>query len=238
MAVWDWDDVPHQVCAFDGSAHPSARLAASLVPPAPPLGPAYDAWFAERSGHPVLQLCEWSVSDLIPSIFAVLRENGSRFGFVVEQAQGWVPAETYCKVTLDEATAAQIARDSAMDPTMAFADDTGRCVLASWWSDDAWIAMEPDLFAQWLSREPLQMLIDGDWRSFDTFASAKAAANRWKEEYLRAQEEWRNGAPRAPAPCPPPPGPYPGNPGYSAAPGSHAVSVRWSRSARRTGGDS
>lgn len=191
MAVWDWDDVPHEVFPFDGSEHPSARLAARLVPPKPPLTPAYDTLFEDRSGHPLLQLCEWGVSSLVPEIFAVLRESGSRYGLVVEQAEGWQPARTYRRFTLDEATALRIFKDSAMDPTMAFVDDTGRCALGSWWSDDTWIAMEPGLFETWLSRHPLELEIDGEWRSLASFAAAKAAADKWKADYFKAQEEWR-----------------------------------------------
>lgn len=191
MAVWDWDDVPHETLVLDGNAPAAATLAASLVPPEPPITAAYDTFFEERSGHPLLQLCEWGVSSLIPEIFAMLRGSGSKFGFVVEQGHGWKPAGICRKIALDEATALRIFNDFAMDPTMAFVDDTGRCALASWWSDDCWIAMEPILFETWLSTNPLQMWIDGDWRRYDSFTSAKVAADKWKADYLRSQEEGR-----------------------------------------------
>lgn len=161
MATWDWNDVPHEEHPLVGGPL-LAQRAACLVPGMPQSGMEYDALLEKVSGLPALSLVEWSVSALVPEIFRLLRETGSQYGFVVEQGDNWAPAANYRKIYMGEATAAQIARDSAMDPTMAFVDDTNRCVLSSWWSDHTWMCLTPELFTRWIAEQKPDLTLWAD----------------------------------------------------------------------------
>lgn len=176
MGTWDWEDVPHEECSFDGAPAAALRSAkfAQLI----------TSEFEElpkKSDLPMLSLVERSLSDEVPSIFRTLREAGSTRGFVVSVGDEDENTGFYRIVDISEEVANCIMNDSAMDVPMSFVDDTGRCLLASYWSDFAWIGMSPDLFENWLSQCQLDLTLwcgSAPWPVARNFAHARELAER------------------------------------------------------------
>jgi hypothetical protein len=155
MGTWDWNDVRHELVPLV-QAPEAVRLAAAIASE-----PAYDKdWerrVFEKTGLAQLSLVEWSICSEVDTIFATLRDNGSQWGYVVEEGATSVAEATARKIALTPATARKISDDLAMDFPMVFIDDQQLCILVSYFSDYALICMREDLFEIWLANNPIDL---------------------------------------------------------------------------------
>ncbi len=173
MGTWDWKAVRHEIIPLD-QVPEAARLAAAII-----TEPLFDRDFEKRvfeqTGLAQLCLIEWSISSVVESIFATLRNRGSVWGYVVEQGATPVTEGPSRKIALTAATARKISDDLAMDFPMAFVDDQQLCVLVSYFSDYALICMREDLFETWLADNPIDLTPFLDEPPFPLADNLKAA---------------------------------------------------------------
>lgn len=160
MGTWYWEGV-HSITAPMEHA-PSAALLAASICPGQLLDDDYEAFVGAKTRLPQLSLVEWSVSDMAPAIFPLLREAGSHVGYVVSQGAEYRPEGGFRTLALNSPTAEAIIRDSSMDMPMAFVDEHCRCALVSYHTDYALISMTTHLFDQWLKKAPLDLSMWSD----------------------------------------------------------------------------
>lgn len=156
MGYWDWEDVQNEVVPIN-LAPECARLAASIISNEI----ASEEWerkVFELTGLPQISLIEWHVCDEVEGIFKLLRAEGSKTGYVVEN-DGPVAKDYTRQISLSATTAEQIYRDSAMEFPMTFVDEQQLCVLVSYFSDYALICLREDLFEKWLTKRSLDLTI-------------------------------------------------------------------------------
>ena len=184
MGTWDWKAVGHELVPLD-QVPEIARLAASII-----AEPVFDEDFEKRvfdeTGLAQLSLIEWSISSEVESIFATLRDNGSEWGYVVEQIDPTLAESPPRKIALTAATARKISDDLAMDFPMVFVDDQQTCMLVSYFSDYALICMREDLFEGWLANNPIDLSLRYDEPpspSADNLTAAREFADRRRIEW-------------------------------------------------------
>lgn len=184
MGTWDWKVVRHELVPLD-QVPEMARLAAAII-----AEPVFDKDFEKRvldeTGLAQLSLIEWSISSEVESIFATLRDNGSEWGYVVEQGAQALTESPPRKIALTAATAKKISDNLAMDFPMVFIDDQQLCVLVSYFSDYALICLREDLFGRWLADNPIDLSLRYDESPFpaaDNLESAREFADRRRIEW-------------------------------------------------------
>ena len=172
MGTWDWEGVENEIVPLN-LAPECAKLAAAIISK----DWAYEDWereVFERSGLPQLSLIEWRVCHEIESIFELLRAEGSKAGYVVEN-DGPVAKDYARQISLSATTAEQIHRDLAMEFPMAFIDDQQLCVLVSYFSDYALICLREDLFEKWLAKNPMDLTLFGNEEPYPIASDLKNA---------------------------------------------------------------
>jgi hypothetical protein len=173
MGTWDWDEVSHELVLL-GEA-PAAALQAAAIISAPVFDDDWEKGVLDQTGLAQLSLAEWSISSEIETIFAVLRDSGSKFGYVMEPGAASKAEGTARKLALTPATAKTIADDLAMDFPMAFIDEQQLCLLVSYFSDYSLICQREDLFETWLANNPIDLALHENEPPFPAADNLKAA---------------------------------------------------------------
>ncbi|MEP0189626.1 MAG: hypothetical protein ABJE00_04365 [Erythrobacter sp.] len=168
MGTWNWDDVPHQKHPMSEATEP-VQLAAKLA--CLEIGSQnFEAEAAALIDLPFLGLIEWGAEDYLPETFAILKEAGSIRGFVVDEGEKGKPADFFRSLDLTDQIARAIQTDDAMNFPMVFVDDQQLCVMASFYSDYALIAMRSDLLDQLVTLEEFDLTM---WASEPTYPAPR-----------------------------------------------------------------
>ena len=168
MGIWDWVDVPHQKHPMSEAIAP-VQLATKLVA-ADVSGQHFETEAEALLEIPFLSLIEWAPEDHLPETFAILRETGSERGFIVEVGKDAKPVDFFRSFELTDQVARAIQNDDAMNFAMVFVDDQQLCVMASYYTDYALIAMRADLLDQLVTLEDFDLTT---WATEPEFPAAR-----------------------------------------------------------------
>ncbi|MGE3689959.1 MAG: hypothetical protein AB7F98_01115 [Novosphingobium sp.] len=179
LGMWDWDRLDHRL-GLVANGPPAAKLAAAIVP-GERIDRAYEQGVFQRTNLPGFSMVEASIGYFAREIFKILRDAGSKEGFVVEQVADNKPSEHFRRFFLTDEIADQIKQDCTFEPTMAFIDDKQQCAIATCYSDYSLLCMSQHLFDEFLSSNPLDLTLWRDEPRYplaETFLQAVALAER------------------------------------------------------------